>query len=410
MSTDLTVRPGGGQLQTVGFGQSEIVPYAETAARAVAEREKAAVQARYIVAHQNRRNIEQFRVELKKECQRPGFAAVARYSKPQGNTRIEGPSIRFVEAALRCYRNIFPEVSTVYDDDRMRICRVVVVDLEANTGYATEVQIQKTVERRGFENKKTGEIEPPKGREVLGERVNTYGDPVYICVATDDEVITKQNALISKAIRTQGLRLLPGDIVEEMQQIIVGALKGEFEDANKREAAIKAVIDGFAKLKIQPIDIEAWAGKPIDRISTKEWNDLREIGQSIRDGESTWDDEMREKNPSGEPGQSEKVAEQKIASLRGGKQEQKPEPPKQEPPPDTTEYINEEQHLNLLTVAADSGWSQADINAMLKQAGIENAMKIPAARYADVVEVIRTSPKEKEPAPGPTPTTRRSRL
>jgi len=398
MGTDL-VRAGNGQLQTTGFGQTEIVPYAETAARAVAERERAAVEARYVVAHKNQRNIEQFRVNLIKECHRPGFAAVARYSKPQGNTRIEGPSIRFVEAALRCYRNTFAEVSTVYDDDRMRICRVVVADLEANDGYATEVQVTKTVERKGFENRKTGEMEAPKGREVLGQRLNTYGDPVYICVATDDEVITKQNALISKAIRTQGLRLLPGDIVDECQQIIIGVNCKEVID--DPTAALRKLVDGFGKLGVQPIDLEAWAAKSLDRLRPEEVVELREVWSSIKDGEATWAEVMEQKNPTGTPGESEKVAERKIASLRG-------EQPKAEPKPetainDTTDYITSDQHLDLITAAGDSGWSQADITAELKKAGIDNPNKIPAARFTALLEVIRSTPKEKEEKPAAAP-------
>jgi hypothetical protein len=44
--------------------------------------------------------------QTRTECDRPRFAEVARYSKPQGSTKVTGPSIRFVEAALRCLGNI----------------------------------------------------------------------------------------------------------------------------------------------------------------------------------------------------------------------------------------------------------------------------------------------------------------
>lgn len=76
---DLMVRPqNGAAMVTQGFGEQSVTPHAETAAQAVAAREKAAVEARYIMAMRMPRSIEAFRVAILDECRCPGFAAVLR--------------------------------------------------------------------------------------------------------------------------------------------------------------------------------------------------------------------------------------------------------------------------------------------------------------------------------------------
>ena len=50
--------------------------------------------------------------------------------------------------------------------------------------------------------------------------MNSYGDTVYLVEATEDDLLTKQAAHVSKVIRTAALRLLPSDILEEaMEQL-----------------------------------------------------------------------------------------------------------------------------------------------------------------------------------------------
>ena len=73
-------------------------PVVETTAGALAAQAKAAVEARYIMAMQRPRDWDQVRLSLLKECDRTNFAEVAIYRKPVGQG-IEGPSIRFAEAA-----------------------------------------------------------------------------------------------------------------------------------------------------------------------------------------------------------------------------------------------------------------------------------------------------------------------
>jgi hypothetical protein len=320
MSTDLThIGRIAGQVTRQEFGAQQVEVRGETAAAAVAAREQAAIQARFVMAMRNPRDIEAFRVAMLDECRRPSFAAVARYAKPIGRDKVYGPSIRFIEAAIRNFRNLAPEVTTVYDSPDLRIVRVSVTDLEANIAYATEIQIEKTIERRGSKNGG-----PPDGREVLGERRNSYGDPVYIVRATEDELAVKQAALVSKAIRTQAQRLLPGDIVEEcMATVIATQAKADAQDP---ASALRRIIDAFHSLNVEPPDLERWAGKPIDRLQPKELQELREIYAAIREGEATWDELIATKYE-GSTEEQKKVAQEKLAALLNrGKQKPAPVP------------------------------------------------------------------------------------
>ena len=199
----MTVRQeasGGQELSVSGeMNQAQIV--AESRAR---------IEAEHVLAKRFPRDLDQARAQILADCRRPRFAEKARYRKPAGRDRIEGPSIRFVESALRAMGNVSTTSKVTYDDPFRRKVEVTVRDLETNVPYTAEVIVEKTVERRNS-----------KGREVLGSRLNSYGDTVYIVVATEDEIRMKISSEMSKSIRTLGLRLIPFDIVEEAQDIVV---------------------------------------------------------------------------------------------------------------------------------------------------------------------------------------------
>jgi hypothetical protein len=303
MSTELVVAPQSGVAVTQGFGTREIELRAETATAAVAAQAKAAVEARYILAMQRPRDIEDVRVKVLKECKRPGFAESAMYRLPRGGKAIEGLSIRFAEAAIRCMTNVMPETSVIYEDQNKRILQIMVTDLEANVTYTSQIVIQKTVERRKAE-----------GREIVGERVNTGGDVVYIVAATEDELLMKQNALVSKALRTNALRLIPGDILDEAEGMIRKTLRdaaAKDPDAEKRR-----IIDSFADNGIQASDLAVYIGHSLDRIQPAEMVELRQVYSAIRSGEATWDSIMESKGTTGSQELQDDVRDKKLADLQ----------------------------------------------------------------------------------------------
>ena len=258
-----------------GFDGSTAIIQRETAASAVAARATAEIQARHIMAIQRPRNLDLVRTRVLAECRRPGFAMAARYRKPVGQG-IEGPSIRFAEAAARCMGNLAINTTVTFDDAKKTILHVTVSDLESNSTYETELVVQKTVER-----KKLG-----RGQTPVSQRTNSYGDTVYLVPATDDEMLNQTNALVSKAVRTLILRHLPGDILDEAMALCIRTAQDR--DAQDPDGARKAVFDAFASVGVMPDSLALYLGHDGRSLNPAETGELRAIFAAIRDGETTW--------------------------------------------------------------------------------------------------------------------------
>lgn len=271
--------------------QQQLAPAApsslsQTASTAAAAQAQAQIQARYMMAIQRPRDMDKARVKLLEECRRPRFAEVCRYRKPQGrqlneqtnqweDKYVEGPSIRFVEAALQRLGNLTQDQQVIYDDFEQRIIRVTVTDLENNVVSSQDVTVQKSVERSDG-----------KGREVLGSRTNTRGRAVYLVRATDDELMTKAASLVSKAVRQCGLRLIPGDLIDEAMEVAAETRASEVK--RDPQAARKRLVDGFAAIGVMPDALKDYVGHDLASCSPAELEQLRGVYQAIRDGETTW--------------------------------------------------------------------------------------------------------------------------
>lgn len=268
---------------------------ADVGAAALAAQAEAEVKARWAIAARNPRDWDEVRTRLLKECKRPLFAASARYAKPVGTSKVFGPSIRFVEVALRCMGNVYCPVTVITDSPTERRVQVMVTDLESNISWPRQITINKTVERRGYKGK-DGKTAPPTDRQVIGERTNSYGDKVYLVTATEDELANKEAAAVSKAIRQSGLRVIPGDLQDEaMSQCIETQQAADKADP---DAARKKLIDAFTEIGISPPMLKDYIGHPVELLQPAEMQDLREIYAAIRDGESKWADVLDHKNSS----------------------------------------------------------------------------------------------------------------
>ena len=288
--TGMVIRPPqGGSMQTMrqGFGEQSI-ELRNTAAVAMAERARAEVQARYVVAIQRPRNVDEFRVRLLDHCKRARFAEAARYRKPIGASAIEGASIRFVETALAEYGNVLPESAIVFEDDEQLVLRVTVTDLERNITHAAEATITKRVERRRVR----------QGQHVISQRMNSSGELVYLVEATDDEVANAKAARESKLIRNLGLRILPRDVVDEAQDQCLATLRDR--DAKDPAGERRKLVDAFHAIGVSPSDLVAYLGHPLEQIQPAEIAALREFYTAVRDGDTTWADVLETKAPRGE--------------------------------------------------------------------------------------------------------------
>lgn len=252
---------------------------AETATAAAAAQAQAMVQARYVMALQRPRDWDVVRETLLKECARPAMAAMALYNKPVGDGII-GPSVRLAEAALRAMGNVAIETPAVYDDATKRIVRVTVTDLETNISATKDVTVTKQVERRNLK----------KGQTPIASRTNSYGDKVYIVEATDDDILNKENALISKTFRTLAFRIFPGALLEEALDVVDRTLKDGAKkdpDGEKRK-----LLDAFAAIGVGVAAVKAWLGHELEVITPAELVELRGVYQAIKDGEASWQEAL----------------------------------------------------------------------------------------------------------------------
>lgn len=268
--------PQPGEVAASSFGETSLERQGDLSVRAMAKQAEAQIQARYVMAMNRPRDVMQAREKLLRDCQRPAFAEKAIYHKPVGEG-IEGPSIRLAEAAARAMTNILTDVSAIYDDTQKRIVRVVASDLESNLTFTKDVTVNKTVER----------ARPTEGRKIIAQRVNSKGKPVFVIEATDDEILDRENALASKAMRTCLLRLVPGDILEEAMDKCYETMKNK--DAADPDAARKAMADAFGALGVTVEQVSAYLGHSLlDGTTPKEIKELRGIYNAIKDGEATW--------------------------------------------------------------------------------------------------------------------------
>jgi len=283
------------------FAGKQISTIVETASGAMAAQAKAAEEASYLMALQRPRNLDQVRSELLRECRRPSFAQVARYRKPIGQG-IEGLSIRFVEQAMQIMGNLKSTQSTIYEDNEKRIISVSVTDYERNASHTTQLTIAKTVERRS----------PRSGQEIVSKRTNSSGQTVYLVKASEDELLNKQAALVSKAIRTNGLRLIPGWLQDEAEQVIIQT--NSDNTAKDPDAEKRRLSDAFSDLNIMPQDLAEFLGHDLGKVSPAELVELREVYTTIKDGQTTWQETIDFKRA--QRGQKSKPAAKGVKAVK----------------------------------------------------------------------------------------------
>lgn len=312
-----------------GFGETALVRTAETASSALARQAQASVQARYIVAMQRPRDLMVARQKLLADCKRPLFAEAAIYNKPVGDG-VTGPSIRLAEAAARALGNIYTEVMAVFDDESKRIVRVTATDLEANLTFWKDVTIEKTIERS----------RPMPGRKVLSTRKNSKGYDVFVIEATSDEILDKENALTSKAMRTVLLRLVPGDLLDESIAQCYRTRDGEI--SQDLVGSRKRMTDAFASIGVTAEQVAEYLGHSIDTATVDEMNAAKSILSALKEKETTWSeviDFVRQQRGTPQPqgpldgNGSGSLADRLAAKASAAKAEPKAEEPKPDAKP-----------------------------------------------------------------------------
>lgn len=295
----LTVPSRAGQMARQDFSGTSLA-VTNAATEALVAQSRAMTEARWIMAMRAPRQMDVVRQDIMSECRVPGFAEVATYARPVGREQLdedgprgkkgewvevfaEGLSIRAAEVMMRCMGNMQCKATTLYDDARTRMITVSAVDYQTNATWDIDLTIPKTVERRKLK----------KGQKPIGERVNSYGDRVFIVEASDQDVATKAAAEISKASRTCILRLVPGQLQDEAFETCkkIAADKS----AKDPNAARRGMLDAFASVGVRPPALEQWLGHELDTMSPAEREQLIQIGKAIKEGDLVWADVLDER-------------------------------------------------------------------------------------------------------------------
>lgn len=253
---------------------------AETATSAVAERERAMVHASILQAINRPRNFDQCRQRLLSDCERLAFARLVEYEVPFGDTKARGVTIRFAEAAARAWGNIDWQGMVVYDDDRQRIVRVTVRDLERNYVQSSDVVVTKVVERK----------KPRDGQLVRGSRTNSKGETVFLVEPAENELAAKQNGLVSRALRNLLVKAIPVDLIDEARE--VARKRRDKAAAADPDEARNSVIDAFARQGVEVASLEEYLGHAMAETTPKEVESLRGLWQALHDGDTRWVDEI----------------------------------------------------------------------------------------------------------------------
>lgn len=340
--------PQSGIITTKDFGSTQMERRAETAATAAAAQVRAQMEFHYVMALRAPRDWDEVRLRILKECDRPAFAREALYNKPIGKG-VMGLSIRFAEKALMCMRNVGSDTIVTFDDEQKRIVRQIVTDFENNLTFSKDVIMEKTVERRQIK----------EGQEKLGSRMNSTGQIVYLVRATEDELLNKEGALISKAMRTNVLRILPGDIQADAEERIRKVLNDQH--AKDPEGRKKAMLSAFYDLGIKPAQVAEYVGHDLESpVTAEEFTRLLALLNAVKDGETNMREaiEFAMKNRGETPeasAEQPKSATQRVASkLKKAPPQQEEEPPPTDTDPNRTPAELRRRMLEVAENAADA--------------------------------------------------------
>ena len=176
----------------------------------------------------------------------------------------------------------------IFEDVSKEVHRVCVTDLESNITYPLDVRVSKTVERS----------KPSDDGSYISVRMNSYGKPVYTIPGTDDDLLNKRGALISKAIRTLGTRIIPGDIQDEAEEIIKSVrMDDAAKDPDKNR---KILADLFGEIGVRASALSQYLGHDLSTCTPKEIVELRAIHGAISSGEATWTEVIDNKAQQGD--------------------------------------------------------------------------------------------------------------
>lgn len=245
------------QHQNTGFARALAANAAGINAGAVAietERAIAEAQGQLTLAKRFPRDLNVAHAELMLACKSKAFAETAFYSKPQGGSRVEGPSIRMAEEIARVYGNIQYGNRELSRDDAKSEVEIFFWDMEKNN----YVKRQKTV---------LHVVDTREGPRKMRDQT---------------QIDQKINNVASKEVR--GLILagvakwLVADAIAECKKTLAG------NNDEPLEVRVRKMTQAFAKFGVTPQHLEKYLGHSLDQVLLDELVDLQGTFNLLRDG------------------------------------------------------------------------------------------------------------------------------
>ena len=259
----------------IAIKQEETGELAVSGAAAAARYE---IESAIIISRKLPRNEDMAFQKLMKATDRTSFAEGAAYSFPRGGAKVEGPSINLAREAARVWGNIRYGLEIVRDDEESRQIKGWAWDLETNVKTTAEDDFKKLIFRKNKDGKDGGIWIKPDERDLR-------------------ELTFRSGAIL---MRNCLLNLLPKDLIEDALTRCRETLKKGAE--KDPEAARKRLILAFSELNVTPDRLEEYLGHKLAESSPAEIAELRTIYQSIKDGNSTWNEYLNKEKSGPESG------------------------------------------------------------------------------------------------------------
>lgn len=290
------------------YGLVAVSASGDTAAEHTSAHAKALILAKFAFAERRPRNIDDVQKKLERLCRKPAFAKLVEYSKPAAGTSFKGVAVAMADEAIKLYGNVHQEETVVYEDDKKRIIKVEVIDLESNISKIKSVTVKKTVERRN----------PTEGRVTVSKRKNSRNQWVYEIEATDEEILGKENALIAKARRNKQLELIPRYVIDEC--MVIARECRNLDISQDPDLHKNQILDAFQNIGVSAKDLTRYIGHSLDLLTVSEIAELRSMYESIAAKESTFKEFLDEKIMDGDvPGETSATAKAVQDGLKEAK-------------------------------------------------------------------------------------------
>ena len=255
------IQQGAQQLTHFPQPQRQLAPHVNAGAVTIeVERAVAEAKGQMQLAKMFPRDLNAAYAELMEACKLPALASVAFYSKPQGGSKVTGPSIRLAEEIARVYGN--------YEYGHRELSRV-----EATPTSFGRSEIEVYGWDKQTNNRSIRQI-------TVLHVIDTKEGPKRLRDQT--EVDNKIANVASKQLRGRILAMMPKWMVEAAIEECKKTLAGANEEPVS--VRVRKMTQAFAKFGVTTEHLETYLGHKLDDTLVDELIDLMGVFNAIRDG------------------------------------------------------------------------------------------------------------------------------